>query len=749
MKPERLLPFAVLALLCLLPLFESLATGKALGPFDHLAPMVGAAPTKPAQNWDILQADGALQFYPWRDLVFESWRQGRVPFWNPYQLGGTPLLANSQSGGLYPLHIVVGVLGVPTVAAMKLLAWLHLLIAGVGVWLLLRELGATREGRLIGAGSFAASAFMVAWIGLPSVITTCAWIPWVLLGVEKLASAPAFRRLGWLALPVALLLLAGHLQFAAYGLIAGVLLAVWRVVAIRKVGAAMLLVGGFAAGAMLAAPQVMAVLDYSTFSHRANKPSAEGYAAYVDASVKPFELPALVSLGFLGHPGPLHAEPQLPNYWPSLAKTGANPAESAITLGPFVLALLVYGFAARRFGGRAWAYVAIAVFSALLWSGSPLNAALYYGVPGWSSTGSPARSAVLFVLACGLLAGLAWPRETSAPRSLAIAGGTAVGLTVIAFALAMSGMGATVRPFLAERGVVLDTGTGQAALIPVLAFALAGVAVLWASQTGRLKGKDHWAIAGVLVLGGLGSMSGWVPTGHLPAKPAALEAVPPSDRAAFVNEAWELVVAAPATMPPNTASWFRVRDIAGYDSLLHRDTVEMLREINGQDPAPPANGNIMFVKPGADVARLRDAGVSMVFSPNQLPGLEGRRTELGWMTPIGGTVVEATCEVRDTFNTRAGAWGFKVIGPGTLTVRERNIPGWRATVDYKPASTGDGRWIEIEVPEGASEVSLSFVSPGYEAGLRLALVGFLLLAASLVAGRFGPRLSDPRPVDAP
>ncbi|MBW7928235.1 MAG: hypothetical protein H3C58_09155, partial [Fimbriimonadaceae bacterium] len=512
MKPERLLPFAVLALLCLLPLFESLATGKALGPFDHLAPMVGAAPTKPAQNWDILQADGALQFYPWRDLVFESWRQGRVPFWNPYQLGGTPLLANSQSGGLYPLHIVVGVLGIPTVAAMKLLAWLHLLIAGVGVWLLLRELGATREGRLIGAGSFAASAFMVAWIGLPSVITTCAWIPWVLLGVEKLASAPAFRRLGWLALPVALLLLAGHLQFAAYGLIAGVLLAVWRVVAIRKVGAAMLLVGGFAAGAMLAAPQVMAVLDYSTFSHRANKPSAEGYAAYVDASIKPFELPALVSLGFLGHPGPLHAEPQLPNYWPSLAKTGANPAESAITLGPFVLALLVYGFAARRFGGRAWAYVAIAVFSALLWSGSPLNAALYYGVPGWSSTGSPARSAVLFVLACGLLAGLAWPRETSAPRSLAIAGGTAVGLTVIAFALAMSGMGATVRPFLAERGVVLDTGTGQAALIPVLAFALAGVAVLWASQTGRLKGKDHWAIAGVLVLGGLGSMSGWVPT---------------------------------------------------------------------------------------------------------------------------------------------------------------------------------------------------------------------------------------------
>lgn len=746
MRPERLLALAVLALLCLLPLFESLATGKALGPFDHLAPMVGAAPTKPAQNWDILQADGALQFYPWRDLVFESWRQGRVPFWNPYQLGGTPLLANSQSGALYPLHIVVGILGVPTVAAMKLLAWLHLLIAGVGVWLLLRELGATREGRLIGAGSFAASAFMVAWIGLPSVITTCAWIPWVLLGVEKLATAPVFRRIGWLALPVSLMLLAGHLQFAAYGLMAGGLLAIWRVVATRKAGVALLLFGGFLAGAMLAAPQVMAVLDYSTFSHRANKPSAEGYAAYVDASVKPFELPALVSLGFLGHPGPLHAEPQLPNYWPSLAKTGANPAESAITLGPFVLALLAYGFAAKRFGGRSWAYVGIAVFSALLWSGSPLNAALYYGVPGWSSTGSPARSAVLFVLACGLLAGLAWPRETSAPRSLAIAGGTALGLTAIAFALAMSGMGATVRPFLAERGVVLDTGTGQAALIPVLAFALAGVGVLWASQTGRLRGNDHWAIAGVLVLGGLGFTSGWVPSGHIPPKPPALQALNEGERAAFVNDAWELVVAAPAAMPPNTASWYRVLDIAGYDSLLHRDTVEMLREVDGQDPAPPANGNIMFVKPTADSERLREAGVATVFSPQPLPGAEGMQTELGWKTPLGGKVVEATCEVRDVFNTRSGEWGFNVVGPGKLIVRERNIPGWRATVDYKEASTGVGRWIEIDIPEGPMEVSLKFVARGYERGVWLACIAGLVLVAS---GFRRQKASGPRPADAP
>ncbi|MFX9069623.1 hypothetical protein ABTN30_20170, partial [Acinetobacter baumannii] len=87
---------------------------------------------------DVLQADGVLQFYVWRDMVFDAWGKGQIPAWNSYQLAGTPLLANSQSAAFYPPHILMGLLHVPTAMAMTLLAWFHLFWAGLGCYFLSR-----------------------------------------------------------------------------------------------------------------------------------------------------------------------------------------------------------------------------------------------------------------------------------------------------------------------------------------------------------------------------------------------------------------------------------------------------------------------------------------------------------------------------------------------------------------------------------------------------------------------------------
>lgn len=95
-----------------IPFLWVLLQGHTLGPWDQVGPMASLTGQRAESTkaWDVLQADACLQFYPWRDLVFESWGAGRVPFWNPYSLCGTPLLANSQSGGFYPPHIVWGIL---------------------------------------------------------------------------------------------------------------------------------------------------------------------------------------------------------------------------------------------------------------------------------------------------------------------------------------------------------------------------------------------------------------------------------------------------------------------------------------------------------------------------------------------------------------------------------------------------------------------------------------------------------------
>src|SRR5579885_2956341 len=250
-------PVLFLALAPLLPLWRAVFLGEAIGPWDHIrsmAPWNGPAPQTP---WDVLQADGVLQFAPWRSLVFDSWAHGKPPFWNPYELMGTPLLANSQSAGFYPPHILMGLLHVPLYPAMTFLAWLHLFIAGLGVYVLVRRLGGTKTGGAIAGASFSLSAFMVSWTALPSVISTVAWIPWVLACVlaiyqtnvfwgmakepffksEQLSVAQAvaetetLRRSHnrWtcaLIACIAMMTLAGHLQFLAFGLFSALLFAI-------------------------------------------------------------------------------------------------------------------------------------------------------------------------------------------------------------------------------------------------------------------------------------------------------------------------------------------------------------------------------------------------------------------------------------------------------------------------------------------------------------------------------------------
>jgi hypothetical protein len=69
----------------------------------------------------------------------------------------------------------------------------------------------------------------------------------------------------------------------------------------------------------------------------------------------------------------------------------------------------------------------------------------------------------------------------------------------------------------------------------------------------------------------------------------------------------------------------------------------------------------------------------------------------------------------------------------SLVVSENYYPGWKATVDGKPAAIGraDYTFIGVELPAGARSVQLDFTSPTYERGKVITwiaiLFGFLML----------------------
>lgn len=707
-------PWFLILFAPLIPLWRAVFLGEGIGPFDQIRAMAPWNGPKPTTPWDVLQADGVIQFTPWRDLVLSSWGRFEVPGWNPYQLAGTPLLANSQSGGLYPPHVLLGILHVPTILAMALLAWFHLALAGAGAAMLARRYGASSIGQAFAGLSFGLSPFLLAWTALPSVPSTVAWIPWALVAAYD---AVRGNRRAAVLLPAALamMVLAGHLQFVAYGFFAVGLFALVEAVrekAWRGFGS---VVAGIAASFLLAAIHLMPVLDYSQFSHRRNTPTEEGYTAYVDGAIKPYELVGVGIPDLVGNPTKFAVEDQgLAAYWPAFTKRGGNYAEGAAGLGVAVLFLLF--FLRRREWKATTSLAGTGVLALLLALGTPLNRLLYFLVPGWSSTGSPGRIVCLFVLAGCVLAGAAI-RDEDEPldkRSNLVRGGLA-GLFFVLTILATNAIAPNLPSWVPGANpalvpVIVGQATSQALPLALgLIVATGGALALW-------RGSKSPAVMLVPALAWV-LLSGRALVRTAPADLAYPEG-PKTERIAVLGNPWDILTRAPATLPPNTASLSRIHDLAGYDSLLHRDTVALVKDIDGEDPAPPANGNMMLVKPNADRAKLAAAGVTQLWTATTRQPLQGPGR-----ADVAGRSAEITEETLCRLTVRA-------TGPGKLTVRDRNLPGWSAKIDGQPTPLQGTTWREIDLPTGDHTVEFRYTPPGLAMG---ALVSLLAWLAWLVA----------------
>jgi hypothetical protein len=719
-------PFLLILLAVLLSLAPALRPGMAIGPWDDLRAMMDGKPTPRA--FDVLQMDAVLQFYGWRDLVFETWGRFEPPYWNPYQLMGTPLLANSQSGGFYPLHILVGVLHIPTALGILLLAVFHLCVGGMGVRALVLRMGGSEVGAAVGGAMFAVSPFMLSWVGLASVVTTVCWIPWALAFVHDLFDLEKnrLRSTSLLAVVLGMMVLGGHLQFAAYGFMAVAVFAVVQAVASRRwIGAALALVG-CAIGAGLAAPQLLPVLEYSKFSHRQNTPTEGGYAFYNRGAITPVEAAGVAFPDLLGAPGramsidTFDVRPDyipITSFWPAMTKIGGNYAESAVYLGPACVLLLV--LAAFRRGWRSVAAVSgVGVLGLLMAFGTPLNKLLYFGFPGWSSTGSPGRASILFVIAACTVAGWAWPREgetlkLKTPLYVYIA-------LLVATMMVVAIMKANVVAWNPNLQAVLEEAVhGNIAF--TLPIALVSTLLVVGALVAVTRGKPIYGAVAAILATVLIAGPRLIPAGE----PLDRGTPDPNTRYAFVNPDWQLLVGLPVVNPPNTATIERKLDVGGYDSLLHRDTFAILNEINGRDSAPEANGNMALVKPGFDADRLMSAGISEVVG--RFDELDGLRTAfLGSSRTTGGSVLA------DSLSETS----VEAMGPRTLILRDRNMPGWTATVDGQPAEIKGDRWREVDIPEGEHTVVFTYTPPGLKTGLALFALSAVICAAGLLFHRF-------------
>ncbi|HJM84325.1 MAG TPA: hypothetical protein QGI69_03505, partial [Candidatus Marinimicrobia bacterium] len=158
---------------------------------------------------------------------------GKYPLWLPWVFSGLPSIHSFQniSDFYFPNTII------------NFLKWIglpgfwnyifHFILAGMGVFVLLAQLGTNRLSALFGGLSFALMPYLITMVvhGHGSQMMTTAWLPWVIWAILRLFHKTSIGNLGILGLIVGLQLQRAHAQIAYYTWMAGgllILLLLWN-----------------------------------------------------------------------------------------------------------------------------------------------------------------------------------------------------------------------------------------------------------------------------------------------------------------------------------------------------------------------------------------------------------------------------------------------------------------------------------------------------------------------------------------
>ncbi|UCD57216.1 MAG: YfhO family protein [Candidatus Hydrogenedentota bacterium] len=370
-------PLMLLAVACLF-LWEPLSSGRLIAGLDIVS-----------------------HIYPLRSLTFSLLSKRELPLWNPYIFCGMPLLAQVQSAAFYPLNLLHLLL--PAGLAINWNIFLHLVLAGLFMYLYLHGLGLRVAGCTAGALGYMAGALPLNYIyaGHVSHLNSIAWIPALFFTVHMMADEPKYGKRHWYlcSLVVAMLLLGGHPQLVEYGL-----LCVFAYMLVRPkarvgekivssiVSRCALLAAAVALGAMICSVQLVPALEFSRHSDRASRLPLE----YVGAdSMPPEKMLTFLVPDFFGNA----AEG---NHWGR-----ASAWESTAFVGTVLLLCVPLSF---RFPDRRTlaALAVVLLFSILLAAGTfmPLYRVLYGLIPGFGRFRNPARFLVISSFSLAALGGI-------------------------------------------------------------------------------------------------------------------------------------------------------------------------------------------------------------------------------------------------------------------------------------------------------------------------------------------------------
>ena len=723
-------------------------------------------------------ADMRGLFVPWLELTRTAVWQGHLPFWHAAQFAGYPFLSNPQVALFYP----------PTWLAILLpvrvgLSWhvlFHVLAAGLGMWLFVRQQTGSRVGAWLSALTFAFSGFMAARIfaGHVGLLATFAWLPWLLWAFARsvnrdLRNAERGTRPTsiWTAvlagIPFALAILAGHTTSLLY---VGLVWAAWALyLGIGDWGSEtgqrprFLLVGrqfvlAALVGLLLSAVQLLPLLQFAAMSSRSGTADFAFAAGY---SFPPAHLVTLLVPEFFG-------EPTRAGYW-------SVPNFEELTYYAGVLTTLAVVLAVRRPSRRSLFYLALMALGLLLAFGSYgfLYRVFYNLLPPFRLARAPGRAAVVYLFAASALLGevvgsrRVWERAALDGLMRWVLASTAVlGLAILA---ATGAVFIVVHPTDTSGRLWHQLG-GWATAVILLLF---GGAMLWRylalPETAVRQRRNLGLALAVLVVVDL-----WL-FGY---KFVRLEstAVDPlwPDSVAVIGTPEERVLPWGVSIFEQNGAWqVGLNSVFGYNAL----EIGANQAFTGSIPDPrstaydilsaryvvaqvPLDDYTSGERPLTLIAnqgaawvyeRARVLPLARLVSEVEVIGDEAAaiaRIHQPDFDPAATVILAATppCAVDAgaggtavITDRRDGYWQIATDSPGAslLVLSETDYPGWHVLVDGRPAQslTAYTTIRAVCVPAGAHTVAWSFVPLVYAWGGLLTLMGLVLVGTAVWQAR--------------
>jgi hypothetical protein len=346
--------------------------------------------------WDL---QGYHQPLAW--FVARSIARGELPLWNPYTYCGIPIYANLTTQLFYPPTLALLILsnwvdgGGHLLYILELQIVLHALLGGCLTFRLLRRLGTSAAGALVGGTVYQLGAYFATQAQHLGAIDAAAWMPLAWLAVIELAGGFRWRWMAALAAALALSFLAGFPAATAVvyasTLLLAALLAAFRRASWRIAFWCLL---AFVWSALVSAVQLFPTMELNAWSVSALRFDFARSGGGVP-------LAALPSLFYPNHLGILHAD----------ASTWHSPWNATFIYLYCGIPALVFSTAAllRRRHPETLVFGSMALGSALwmLGDSTPVYRGVFQVLPNFLRSALYAEFAMCaFTLAVAVLAGL-------------------------------------------------------------------------------------------------------------------------------------------------------------------------------------------------------------------------------------------------------------------------------------------------------------------------------------------------------